>query len=175
MHTHASSHKPKQSADVENPSAGIEHSVIPRTLLKGHVGESTLNSFLFFFFFYTHMWVHTDTWKHCRHVDTRSYTTTYTHTCLNTHTYIYAKSNIMNTAGSRVQSDVTVFESSAGFEWLLFFLFWVCGLRWSKMNGVSDKTGWEGRLPASPLCPRVCVCVLSGGEHGHCLSREPVL
>ncbi len=104
------------------------------------MGESTPNSFLFS---YTHTHTHTRGCTHTRythgyivgiggtHAITHRYVRTpegrNTHT--HTHRPVYSQTDSVNVAVCCVPSEVTVFESSAGFEWLLFFLFRVCGLR----------------------------------------------
>ena len=56
-----------------------------------------------------------------------------------------------------VQSDVTLSESSAGLSGCCFSYSGVCGLRWSKMNGVSDGTRGETPGAWESVSTRVCV------------------
>lgn len=152
-HTHKSrtrsqsSHKQMQSVDVEKSSARIEHSVIPRTLLKEHVGESRLNSFMFS---HTHMWEHT-------------------------HLHEQAQACIVNTAWSCVLKWCDGFWELS-WVWVVV-VFHIQGLWLKVIKNERESQTRRAERGDSELLRGAweCACVRSGGEYGQCLSREPVL
>lgn len=146
-------HTPTTNQDIENLSGGIEHSVTPRTLMKVHVGESTMH--ISYLLTHPHRRGCTQT-----HIDRLQAEVTQVHTPAGTHTGLYL-------------------QRQTSWTWLRF----ACKVVWQFLEAERSLsgccfsfTGFVAEGDQKWTARQECVCVRAECRRAeHCLSRESVL